>query len=594
MVFQKIKTFVLENKWEIITLIVILLLAAWFRLFRIGEYMTFLGDEGRDARVVRNLLVNFDPVLIGPMTSVVTNAGHMYLGPLYYYLSAPFMLLAGISPVGPSVMVALFSMATMVMMWWLGRKWWHPTAGLVASVLYAVSPTVIFYSRSSWNPNIMPFFALLCIWAIYEIWRRSQMPDVPGNIRNRTGSSQSLKWWFIVLGVSYAFVLQSHYLGLLLAPTLGIYWLISFLKAGEIPLLAKEGLMEVTVKSKNNIRRFLVFSSFGLLVFLFLMSPLLIFDIRHDWLNFGAISTFFLDRQITVHFKFFDDMRKFFPILEQIYKTLITAQNVFWARTVMVVTSLVVVLDLSRSFDTLKTGSREVYAEIQTVFLILTWTIVGVFGLSIYQQSLFDHYFGFLFPAIFMLTGWAVWRLASSLRRQGSMYGFKLLSLRLPKAMDSSLRGNDGPLYFISILLIFPLLYLNLQHSPLKQQPNRQFQRANEITEVIIKESGGQPFNLALVSKQNYDEGYRYLLERANAPLVAISPEKADETITEQLFVVCENQPPYESRDMDCNPLGHPRAEIALFGYAQIDEEWVFDWGHKLYKLVPRDQPINN
>ena len=36
-------------------------------------------------------------------------------------------------------------------------------AGLVAALLYAISPTVIIYSRSSWNPNIMPFFALLSV-----------------------------------------------------------------------------------------------------------------------------------------------------------------------------------------------------------------------------------------------------------------------------------------------------------------------------------------------------------------------------------------------------------------------------------------------
>ena len=52
--------------------------------------MTFLGAEGRDVIIVRTLLVKADPILIGPGTSV----GGMYLGPLYYYFMAPFLLLA--------------------------------------------------------------------------------------------------------------------------------------------------------------------------------------------------------------------------------------------------------------------------------------------------------------------------------------------------------------------------------------------------------------------------------------------------------------------------------------------------------------------
>src|SRR4030065_1847158 len=95
-----IRKSVRNNRKEAIWLGLILLIGAFFRLYRIGEYMTFLGDEGRDAIIVRRLLVNFDPILIGPRTSI----GDMYLGPLYYYMMAPFLLLANFSPVGPAIM----------------------------------------------------------------------------------------------------------------------------------------------------------------------------------------------------------------------------------------------------------------------------------------------------------------------------------------------------------------------------------------------------------------------------------------------------------------------------------------------------------
>src|SRR3990172_11625448 len=99
----EIRFWILKNKLEALLLCLILILGAFFRFYRISEYMTFLGDEGRDAIIVRRLLVHLDPILIGPRTSI----GDMYLGPLYYYLIAPSLFLANFSPVGPSVFVAL-------------------------------------------------------------------------------------------------------------------------------------------------------------------------------------------------------------------------------------------------------------------------------------------------------------------------------------------------------------------------------------------------------------------------------------------------------------------------------------------------------
>ena len=64
--------------WEIGLVGLILILAASVRLYRIEDYMMFLGDEGRDARVVAKILTG-DMTFIGPMTSVTTSQGHMFL-----------------------------------------------------------------------------------------------------------------------------------------------------------------------------------------------------------------------------------------------------------------------------------------------------------------------------------------------------------------------------------------------------------------------------------------------------------------------------------------------------------------------------------
>src|SRR3989344_9665231 len=129
---SQITKWVKENRLEAFWLAVILLIGAFFRLYRIDEYMTFLGDEGRDAIIVRRLLVNFDPILIGPGTSI----GNMYLGPLYYYMMAPALLLAGYSPAGPAVQIALLGVATVGFIWYVGRQRVGRVAGLTSAFLY--------------------------------------------------------------------------------------------------------------------------------------------------------------------------------------------------------------------------------------------------------------------------------------------------------------------------------------------------------------------------------------------------------------------------------------------------------------------------
>ena len=206
-----------KNKIEAFFLVLIILAALFLRLYRIDEYMTFLGDEGRDVRIVRDLITKGNLVFIGPQTSI----GNMYLGPLYYYMMAPALLLSNLNPVGPAIMNALLGTLTVFLTYYLGKKWFSPAAGLIGALLFALSPVAIIYSHSSWNPNPMPFFALLSVWGIYEVWQKH--------------SFRCLPW----VGVSFAFALQMHYLGLILIPTLGIFWLLTLLNVKKDPKMVR-------------------------------------------------------------------------------------------------------------------------------------------------------------------------------------------------------------------------------------------------------------------------------------------------------------------------------------------------------------------
>jgi 4-amino-4-deoxy-L-arabinose transferase-like glycosyltransferase len=474
-------------RWEFIILTVILLTAAFTRLYRIRDYMTFLGDEGRDALVVRDIVRGVHFPLIGPGTSV----GNMYLGPLYYYLVAPSLLMSNFSPVGLAVEVALIGILTVALMWWVGRQWFGTTAALAVSFLYAVSPVVITYSRSSWNPNIMPFFALLAMYGTWQI-------------------RQTAVWkWLPVVAVSLAFVLNSHYLGLLLLPTIFIY----------------------LVLSKNILHsKFYILNS--IILFLFLMSPLVLFDMRHNWVNFNALKTFFTDRQGTVNIKAYKAIPNLWPIWSDFVSNLMTAGNLLLGRVVAALLILFIIVKI------LKKQLNE-----ELLFTVI-WLLVGITGLGLYKQHIYVHYYGFLFPAVFLLMGFML----------------KTFNTRIYTAV-------------LSVIIFGLLLSVELTANPFLSSPNLQLQRTTEIAEFITKEAAGKPFNLALVSRTNYDAGYRYVFKLLNSPYVTIHDQ-----MTDQLYVICENT--------DCKPVGNPLWEVAAFGWAKIDQKWDFPWQVSVYRLV--------
>lgn len=511
---KRISHFYNQHKLEFIFLLMILVLASVLRFYKIGEYMTFLGDEGRDAIIVRRLLVDFDPILIGPGTSI----GNMYIGPLYYYLIALPLLFFNFSPIGPSIFVAALGVVTTWFIWFVAReffaegKYGGGIAGLIAAGLYAISPTVIIYSRSSWNPNVMPFFSLLAVWSIWRVWKSRQYQ------------------FLVVAAIAVAFALQSHWLALLMFPTLGIFWLAGFLEARFL----KRSFV------------YLRYTGLAALAFLLLMSPLFIFDLRHDWLNFKAMKTFFTVRQTTVSARPWTALPDLWPMWQEVTTRLLTGRAEVIGGYFALIT-LVVLLWLAGMTKRIKLHPREKSA----FWLLVFWIGFGLLGLGVYKQHVYDHYFGFFFAAPFLLFGGISEHIIE----------------------EYKLRGT----WLVATALLF-LGYFNLKNSPLRWGPNKQLQRTEAVAQKIADESEGK-FNLAVIAERNYEDAYQYFLEKWGTGVTDIDPLNSEATITEELFVVCEM--PLEK----CDPTHNSKAEVANFGWSKIDDTWEV-WGVTIFKLV--------
>jgi 4-amino-4-deoxy-L-arabinose transferase-like glycosyltransferase len=483
-----------------LALILIIATASFFRLYRIGDYAEYLGDQGRDLIIIRNFLVNRDLFFIGPQTSI----GNMYLGPYFYYLISPSLLLSNFHPLGPIVFTALLGVLTVYLVYRVALVWFNRHTALLSSLLYAVSPVVIRYTTFSWNPNILPLFSLLFIYLLsrYTVTR--------------------LPKYLYFANLSFILCLNSHYLALLLLPPA---FLMLFFFWQKNPSFRRQLLNQILV---------------NLLIFILSLAPQILFDIKHHGQNISAIFRFFSQRETTVSLKPYKAIPYFVPMFNFYVTRLLAATNTL----IGIFVSLFIALSLLAYFLIPKTKNS--HQTTSPLIILITWIFWGILGLSLYKQHVYDHYLGFINPAVFILFSYLLIWLYSR---------FKL----------------SRPLVWIAIIFLIAKAILT---SHFFQSPNRQISTSQQIVDSIIADSGSNPFNLALLAKQNYDSSYRYLFSLKNAPV-----KDAHDQITQQLYVICE---PWQ---IDCQPINNPQWEVASFGWAKIDKQWEIN-GITVFRLI--------
>lgn len=337
---------------KLFLLILILLLAAFLRLYRIGDFMTFLGDEGRDVLIVKRMVIDKKLTLLGPITSV----GRMHLGPLYYYMMIIPLILAGFDPVGPAIMIALIGVLTVYLVYLVGKNFFSLTSGLVAAFLFAVSPVVVSFSRNSWNPNSVPFFSLSALYCLHKAFK--------GNYR------------YLIYPLMSIFILaQLHFMALAMAPFILFMLVIIFLKA----------------KKDNKVKQFTKYNLISLLFSLIIFFPFILFNLRHEFINIKELLNF-IPSNVGIARSNLSLTERSFNLLIQLYNSLLGLGNEIY-------TYLLVFLSAIGLLDIL-TNKKIKWPKL----ILLLYLALGLATASLYGGQVHDYYLGFLFPAPFLLS----------------------------------------------------------------------------------------------------------------------------------------------------------------------------------------------
>lgn len=353
----------IKSHWGIILL---LALALFVRIYRLESTLTFLEDEGRDLLVVKRMFDTGKPALLGPQTST----GNMYLGPAYYYFIAPSLLVSDMSPLGPAAFIALTGVLTVYLLYYLGHKWYSGRVGYLAALLYALLPLPIAFTRNSWNPNLAPLISLVAVWMTARIVRGE-------------GSSRRN---YLALGASLGFLVQLHYMALLLVAAIGLALLVS---------------------SWHKLKQLFLGAALALLAAFVTLSPFVIFEVRNNWVNTRAITRF-------VEAKEEHNIRYSLPVSLWWYKVESSATRLFAStlgkdsltpdpyRTPLAVLAFLTII--------LAVFSRR---RDKATRLLLALLCLPLALLGIYQENVHLHYLGFLFPLVYLLVaasplGWLV------------------------------------------------------------------------------------------------------------------------------------------------------------------------------------------
>ncbi|NTW13567.1 MAG: glycosyltransferase family 39 protein [Candidatus Moranbacteria bacterium] len=197
------------SKLAILGLILVILIGTFLRFYHFHDWMHFELDQSRDARVVNDALFGGP----GELTLLGMKAGgtSLRLGPGFYYLQYLSGLLFGATPVGMAFFIPILSVAAIGLFFLLSRRYFSEWLSLGLTSLFSVSTFLVMYGRFAWNPNPLPFFAILGFYALL----RSVEPEAKHAGR-----------WFLIAASAIGFSTHLHFLAFVALPAITLAFLL--------------------------------------------------------------------------------------------------------------------------------------------------------------------------------------------------------------------------------------------------------------------------------------------------------------------------------------------------------------------------------
>jgi len=350
-------------------IIFILLLTAFLRFYQIEEKTSFLGEQGRDLLIAKDILSLKKLTLLGPPTSLSSN---IHFGPLYHYFNALWLGIFKLNPLGPAIGFGFLNLLACGFLYLTAKNFGFKRAGILASLLFATSPLMIAYGQSTFNSYLLVPLTIFSLWAISKFWQKRQRP------------------WLFLAGFFAGVAIKANFL------SYGLFFSVFFL----IVLLKKNWLKKI-----KKIFWFIGGNLLGIM-------PYLIFELRHAFFNTKGFIAWLQTASVNEQQNFLQTLPDGF--FKSFYYSLGNQNNFL----------TIVLLILSLSFFIFFLCQKK---KDDFFYIIWLFWLVNIFLIRVYQGELLNHYLGVTYPFVFLWFGYLFNKLISFRRGLIFFMGFVFL-----------------------------------------------------------------------------------------------------------------------------------------------------------------------
>jgi hypothetical protein len=382
----------------------------FFSLLKLSKGYTFEWDQSDDASKVFSIISQKKPLLIGPR---VSNDNGFFVGPYHYYYLLPFYLLTKGDPIAGAYAVVFINILTTIISFFLIRKISNTKIAFISSLIISLS-----LGKICWSAMYAPLIAIIAFYICYQAINH--------------------KFYFPTACLFAGFVSNLH-----LVP------------ASLIPIIIFSFFLS---KNKANRKEILI----GLLFFCLPFLPLIIFDLRHNFLNFN----------------------KFIMMLSGTDNVGYITNKYIWLRSFWRSLNIFNIFPLIAErlfFLVVLFSSPFVFKGKNNKILILIWILFPILILSQYSGAISEYYYGMVTSLIpFFLT----------------LILFKIIKNKL-----------------ILSLIISSILFLSIRNLVISKSASVTLNDKKNIVNYLINQKQDQPFNLSYETGIGLDFGFNYLFE---------------------------------------------------------------------------------
>ena len=338
----------MKNKKTVFILILLFFVFMFLRFYNIEERIIFDWDQEQFSYQIKNIVENKDFTLLGPRAN---NDRGFFLGPYFTYLLVPFYMFRNLHPIALIDFMVIYNVAFFTLTFFVISKLFSQKHAFLFLSFWALNPLLALYDALPWWSLLLPL-GIITIW--YLLNRIYKKPNYIN---------------FVFLGLA---------LGLFINIRIEFIFLIVF----SLFFLLWKSEIRKNLNLKN------IFSFVSSFIFMFL--PLIVFDMRHNFLNSNLFFKFFFS---STESSVGRDYLSWIPVASNFFQPLTYIKN----------DSLTIIVFLLLGFLSIflirkRTGFQKLFYQSFLVVLIITPLFFSFYG-----KRPSEYYFAYLYPFIALI-----------------------------------------------------------------------------------------------------------------------------------------------------------------------------------------------